>query len=87
MKGWVYNILNALDRLGCAILGWNPDYTISYRLAIEQKAATWWPRWPACQICKLLNFYEPDHCNKAIISTKAKWKALAEETARGVDPT
>lgn len=64
MKKYIYNILIGIDQLANAILGGDPDETISSRMGkhLVKKQN--------CLICKflcgLLNLIDPNHCIDAI---------------------
>lgn len=56
---YILNILIAIDQLFNASFAGNPDETISSRLG---KCAKW-----ICKaICRILDFFEKDHCVKSI---------------------
>lgn len=55
---YVKNVLVALDQLVNALLGGDPDETISSRAA---KSNSWW----ACRLCRLLDLIDPGHCANA----------------------
>lgn len=65
-----WRVLIALDQLGNALVGGNPDETISSRWgryvrdARKEGAppAPWYARWG----CACLDFIEPDHCRSSI---------------------
>lgn len=61
---YIFGILYSLDQLGNAILGGNPDQTISGRLGIMKLHGSKF----ACYVCKVLDFIfrEPNHCENSI---------------------
>jgi hypothetical protein len=61
---YIFGILYSLDQLGNAILGGNPDQTISGRLGIMKLNNSKF----ACYFCKVLDFIfrEPNHCENSI---------------------
>lgn len=64
MKKYVWNILIALDDLCNAILGGDPQETMSSRMG---KHLAKHEKCPVCNfLCKLLNYIQKDHCVKAI---------------------
>lgn len=48
----------ALDQLGNALAGGQPDETISFRAAKARAAGSR----PACVLCRLLDLFQKDHC-------------------------
>lgn len=69
MKKYLYNILIGIDQLANAILGGDPDETISSRMGkhLARKDC------PICNLlCSLLNKIQPDHCIKAIEPDEGK---------------
>lgn len=61
MNKYLWNILISIDQLANTILGGDPDETISSRAGKLQEKRKW-----ACLLCKLLNYFETDHCKKSI---------------------
>lgn len=61
MKNYLIDLLIAIDQLANAILGGYPDETISLRAARERdlNKKPW-----ACALCKVLDWFEDDHCTK-----------------------
>lgn len=57
---WLSPILNQFLPLGGSRFGYE-DETLSSVFAKNAQHARW-----CCVMCKLLNFLEPDHCNKSI---------------------
>jgi len=58
---WVQNILVAIDQLANAMLGGDPDETLSSRLGKNRA------RCPLCYwICRALHLIDPGHCDKSI---------------------
>lgn len=60
---YVLNILIALDQLANALLLGDPDETISSRMG---KYAERGRGWVPCQLCKLINLFDKDHCKNSI---------------------
>lgn len=59
---WTLSILVAIDQFANAVLGGNPDETISSRAA---KARLKGRRW-GCILCGLLDRLDRDHCNRTV---------------------
>jgi hypothetical protein len=59
---WGFRIAVAIDQLGNAILGGNPDETISSR---AEKARLRGARW-GCVLCRFLDWLDPNHCAKSV---------------------
>lgn len=63
MKRYFWNFLIAIDQLINTILGGDPDETVSSRMGkrvIKKNCKV-------CKaICRILNFFEKDHCYKSI---------------------
>lgn len=57
--GW--NLLIAFDQLLNAILGGNPDETLSHRAKRARDAGRRW----GCVLCRVLDLFDRDHCDKA----------------------
>lgn len=62
LKGYLWNLLIALDQLLNTILSGDPDETISSRACKAQSAGKWW----GCALCRFLDLFERDHCEKNI---------------------
>lgn len=62
MKLYILNILIAIDQLGNALINGNPDETISSRAGKAMIAGKKW----GCVLCKFLDWFQKDHCKKAI---------------------
>ncbi|MFC6633535.1 hypothetical protein [Microbulbifer taiwanensis] len=63
IKRWLWNLLIALDQLANALLGGDPDETISSRMgkAVREE------RCVLCRfLCDLLHRIDPNHCQKSI---------------------
>jgi hypothetical protein len=63
--GWLgrgaFNVLVAIDQLGNAIAGGDPDETISSRAGKLNRQRLW-----ATMLCNFLNWLDPGHCTDAI---------------------
>jgi hypothetical protein len=70
-KKWFWNILIGVDQLANAILGGDPDETLSSRMGkkIAKGAETNNVYW---LICWLLDKIDPDHCQKSIEKDEGK---------------
>lgn len=64
---YIWNILIAVDQLGNAILGGDPDETISSRAGKVQDES----RWAKC-LCWFLNKLDTGHCKEAIETDEGK---------------
>ncbi|UIF90848.1 hypothetical protein [Cupriavidus sp. UYPR2.512] len=62
MRRYLWNLLIALDQGANAVLGGDPDETISSRAG---KAMREEKRW-GCVLCRFLNWFQADHCVKSI---------------------
>ena len=61
--GYVKNLLIAIDQLANTIFGGDPDETISSRCGkYVRRNRGWFP----CQLCKILNWFQKDHCIQSI---------------------
>lgn len=71
IKRWFWNVLIAFDQLGNAILGGDPDETLSSRLGkvvarnADKNNLAW-------LICWALDKIDPDHCQKSIEADEGK---------------
>lgn len=72
---YVKNLLVTLDCLGNAIAFGDPDETISSRSAKAQEAGVLW----GCLLCKFLNWFQKDHCGKAIERNKGSRAVIADD--------
>ena len=63
MHRYFWNLLIALDQLANIALAGDPDETLSSRMG---KYAVRGRGWIPCQLCKLLSFFDQDHCIKNI---------------------
>ena len=63
-RRYIVNVLIALDQLGNALAGGDPDETISSRAgrALRSKQKPLWAR----VLCWLLNWIDPRHCIDAV---------------------
>jgi hypothetical protein len=63
MRRYLFNILIAIDQLGNTLFFGDPDETISSRVGkYAARGRGWFP----CQLCKLLNWVQKDHCKNSI---------------------
>lgn len=61
IKRYFWNLFIALDQLANAILGGDPDETISSRIGKREDTCK------VCyMLCRLLHLLDPDHCQKSI---------------------
>jgi hypothetical protein len=67
---YIWNVLFGIDQLANAILGGDPDETISSRLGkhLRNNTSCWMCRF----LCKFLNLFEKDHCIGAIEEDEGK---------------
>ena len=64
MKAYILRVLVSADQFWNVVFGGNPDMTISCRAGIEQQRGSRW----ACVLCRLLDFFQPGHCDKSVAS-------------------
>lgn len=69
MPSYFWNLLIALDQLANTLLAGDPDETLSSRMG---KYAVRGRGWIPCQICKLLSFFDDQHCEKNIEEDEGK---------------
>jgi hypothetical protein len=70
VKRYIWNILISIDQLCNAVLGGDPDETMSSRMG---KHLANHDKCPVCNfLCWLLNKIQKDHCIKAIESDEGK---------------
>lgn len=62
MKSYLWNILISLDQFANTVLAGSPDETISSRAGKAMREGKAW----GCALCKILNWFENDHCAKSI---------------------
>lgn len=81
MKKYVWNIFLAIDQLGNAMAGGNPDETISSRLG----------RWAyrhdnafARAICSVLDLLDPGHCSGSIEQDRDQARAFDDRPVAGL---
>ena len=60
MKRYALNVLIGLDQWANAILGGDPQETISSRAGRQENTRFW-----ARSLCRFLNWLEPNHCGNA----------------------
>lgn len=61
-KGYGFNLAVAFDEFGNALTGGDPGETISSRSAKARNEGRAW----GCVMCKFLNIFQTDHCDKAL---------------------
>lgn len=66
--GYLARVFVAFDQLLNAILGGDEDETISSRIAKDKRRG----RKFACVLCKMLDWIDKDHCEKAIERDEGK---------------
>jgi len=59
---YVMNVLIAIDQLGNALIGGDPDETLSSRFGKAKRRGEWWAR----PICRFLSLFDKRHCMKSI---------------------
>lgn len=63
MKSYFWNVLISFDQFCNTLLGGDPDETISSRSGkYARRGRGWFP----CQLCRLLNLLDKDHCIRSI---------------------
>lgn len=62
MKNYLFNLLISADQFFNTVLGGNPDETISSRAAKAKLQGKQW----GCVLCKLLDKFDKNHCDKSI---------------------
>ena len=62
MKNYLFNLLISADQFFNTVLGGNPDETISSRAAKAKPSGKKW----GCVLCKLLDKFDKNHCEKSI---------------------
>ena len=62
LRRWFWNVLIALDQVGNALVMGDPDETISSRAAKARANGRPW----GCVLCKVLDWVQPGHCDKAL---------------------
>lgn len=70
MKKYLFNIALSIDQLINTIFGGDPDESISSRMG---KHLAKHDRCPFCNwLCSILNYFQKDHCIKAIEGDEGK---------------
>ncbi len=69
IKRYILNVLIALDQLANAVLRGDPDETLSSAAGKARNAGRRW----GCVLCRVLDWIDPDHCNKAIEHDEGRW--------------
>lgn len=74
MRRYLWNLLIALDQFANTVMGGSPDETISSRAGkAMQKGKAW-----GCILCRFLNWFERDHCAKAVEPDEGGDAAVAD---------
>lgn len=68
MKRIFWNVLIGIDQTINAAFAGDPDETISSRAGKEARSGKRW----ACVLCRLLDFFEKDHCELSIEDDEGK---------------
>lgn len=58
LKRYTFNVLIGVDQLVNALLGGDPDETLSSRMAKARKHGCK----PCYYICRMLHWFDPNHC-------------------------
>ncbi|MGH6954422.1 MAG: hypothetical protein ACREGL_09585 [Alphaproteobacteria bacterium] len=66
LRKWVWNALVAIDQLGNALVGGDPDETISSRAGKANASGRRWAR----ALCWLLDRIDPGHCADSVDPTE-----------------
>lgn len=70
VKRYIWNLLISIDQLANTLLGGYPDETISSRMG---KSIARNENCPVCHLlCKILNFFDKNHCEKSIEHDEGK---------------
>ncbi len=69
IKRYIRNVLIALDQLANAVLRGDPDETLSSAAGKARNAGRRW----GCVLCRVLDWIDSDHCNKAIEHDEGRW--------------
>ena len=60
-RQWVWNVLVSVDQFVNTLTGGDPDETLSGRSRRAKEHGRWWGR----VMCRLLNWIDPGHCDRA----------------------
>jgi len=63
MKAYLFNLLISIDQFFNTLFLGNPDETISSRMG---KAIRDGECWGCSVVCKVLDFFDPNHCKDSI---------------------
>lgn len=74
MRRYLWNVLIAVDQLGNALAAGDPDETISSRAGKAQRAGRRW----GCILCRMLDWFERDHCAKSMETDEGAKAALQQ---------
>ena len=69
IKRYILNVLIALDQLANAVLRGDPDETLSSAAGKARNAGVRW----GCILCRVLDWIDPDHCDKSIERDEGRW--------------
>lgn len=79
IKAYFENVLIGLDDLGNTLRGAPPDMTISCSAALARNAGKRW----GCWLCRVLDWFDPDHCDNAIRNDAARVEAVEGDLGSG----
>jgi hypothetical protein len=72
---YVFFVAVSLDQVANAVLGGYPDETVSIRAAFARNRGQRW----GCVLCKLLDFFHPNHCSRAIVLRRGAMMRAAKQ--------
>jgi hypothetical protein len=78
MKRYVLNVLVGFDQWLNTFRGAPPGVTISSSAALARWEGKWW----GCQLCRFLEWLEPDHCSQAQVNDARRAREAAKEVSR-----
>lgn len=67
-RSYLFRVLYSIDQLANAMVGGNPDETVSSALGKKQRRGCKLCRF----ICGILNIVDPNHCEKSIEEDESK---------------
>lgn len=71
-KQYLWNILITLDQNLNTLTGGDPDETLSSRWAKKARQGDWL----SCQLCRVLSWFDKDHCERTIELDEGKNSAV-----------